>query len=162
MTTEREQAIRDCIAALPHSRPTGVGDYRWLLDRDTMDEVRGALFALLSTPDQAEASSPSQSAGLANAPVDHGPAAGGDGEAGTLCERTVRACIDAVPNKSGMCKGDVGAALLALILPKPDKAKELVEAYLAHLNVCCVLLVTPQDVATHFARWLFETGRLAE
>lgn len=101
----REKVIRECIEALPHSRPTGVGSYQWLLDQETLDQVRGALNGLLLNT------------------VDPEPPF-------TLCERTVKMCLQMAWDAAAELEQHDSPLFVAVedriesLLPKPDRAAE--------------------------------------
>ncbi len=153
MTTDeraqiRAEAIHDCLDALPVWMGEPINNP--LARRNAILDCAESITRLLR-PDPVEASEPLQSV---NAPVDHGPRADAHGEAGTLHEPTVRACIEALPYPGS--NGDFRRALESL-LPKPDSAKDLVDRWMGEADW--------QDLGVtiaveEYTRWLIDTGSL--
>ena len=83
----------------------------------------------------------------------------------TPCPRTIRMCLDVLPNPVG---GDdrwsqggrtairIVRENITALLPKPDPAKALLDEW--HASQSFLVLVDRSHAG--FARWLFETGRM--
>lgn len=117
-----------------------------------------------------EASEPLQSAKWQSAPANHGPAADDKGEAGDWkpCERTVRMCIEALPGPVpdtdqlnqgyNACHQNTVAALEAL-LPKPDRAEELVKVFRDEVSFL-EWKWSIDEILKQFGDWLIERGEI--
>lgn len=124
-----------------------------------------------------EASEPLQSAVSYTAPANHGPAADDKGEAGerlsasieqldafTPCERTVRMCIEALPEPGGFGGAEsykyIADKSLKAILPKPERAEVLVEQWRLQHERAIYPKSHTVTVAEDVIRWLIERGEI--